>query len=179
MSNKISMYDTAAMTREIQQYLRILSLYEGIEPMVAPDGIYGAETAQAVRDFQSKNGLCPTGNTDLETFNMLYNKASKYTDFAQNPGVIIPLPCADYKTFAGETGDFIYIIQIILNALTIDYDFPVSIKINGIYDSETQSAIRHFQKLHGLPETGMVDRDTWENLSNEYNYYQAFRNPNQ
>ena len=42
------------------------------------------ETAQAVRDFQSKNGLCPTGNTDLETFNMLYNKASKYTDFAQN-----------------------------------------------------------------------------------------------
>ena len=85
MAEMVSMYDTRALVREIQSNLRTLSLYEGIEPMVAPDGIYGDETASAVADFQLKNGLYPSGNTDLETFLILSKKADEYRSFANSP----------------------------------------------------------------------------------------------
>lgn len=36
--------------------------------------------------------------------------------------------------------------------------------INGIYDLETQAAVREFQRVNGLPVTGIVDDATWRAL---------------
>ena len=33
---------------------------------------------------------------------------------------------------------------------------------NGIYEPVTQAAVSKFQRSHGLPVTGVTDRDTWE-----------------
>lgn len=33
---------------------------------------------------------------------------------------------------------------------------------NGIYEPRTQVAVSKFQRSHGLPVTGVTDRDTWE-----------------
>lgn len=33
---------------------------------------------------------------------------------------------------------------------------------NGIYEPHTQAAVSKFQRSHGLPVTGVTDRDTWE-----------------
>ncbi|TVP65099.1 MAG: hypothetical protein EA342_14970 [Leptolyngbya sp. LCM1.Bin17] len=41
-------------------------------------------------------------------------------------------------------------------------DFPIS----GIYDEDTQNAVRVFQRVNGLPVTGRVDNDTWLALYN-------------
>ncbi len=40
--------------RELQRYLYSLSFYDETMPQVVPDGIYGRETALAVRAFQQK-----------------------------------------------------------------------------------------------------------------------------
>ena len=42
--------------RELQQYLYSLSFLDETLPRVIPDGIYGRQTALAVRAFQQKNG---------------------------------------------------------------------------------------------------------------------------
>ena len=33
--------------------------------------------------------------------------------------------------------------------------------LTGEYDADTQSAVRHAQKIFQLPETGITDRATW------------------
>ena len=39
---------------------------------------------------------------------------------------------------------------------------------DGIYGPATQSAVSRFQRLHGLPATGVTDQATWEQIVAEY-----------
>ena len=39
---------------------------------------------------------------------------------------------------------------------------------DGIYGPETTIAVSRFQRLHGLPVTGITDQDTWETVVQEY-----------
>jgi len=39
---------------------------------------------------------------------------------------------------------------------------------DGIYGPATQSAVSKFQRLHGLPVTGITDQQTWEQIVAEY-----------
>ncbi|WP_035990387.1 peptidoglycan-binding protein [Leptolyngbya sp. KIOST-1] len=41
---------------------------------------------------------------------------------------------------------------------------PPNFVINGIYDQTTQAAVREFQRVNGLPVTGIVDAATWQAL---------------
>lgn len=51
---------------DLQTCLRRLQQERGVSPLV-PDGIYGAETAEAVRAHQRECGLPVTGRVDRET----------------------------------------------------------------------------------------------------------------
>ena len=42
---------------------------------------------------------------------------------------------------------------------------------DGIYDRETETAIRAFQREYHLPETGRTDMQTWNKLINVYKHY--------
>ena len=46
---------------------------------------------------------------------------------------------------------------------------PANFAISGIYDLETQAAVREFQRVNGLPVTGVVDAATWHALYNATN----------
>lgn len=39
---------------------------------------------------------------------------------------------------------------------------------DGIYGPETRSAVSKFQRIHGLPVTGVTDQQTWEQIVSEY-----------
>lgn len=39
---------------------------------------------------------------------------------------------------------------------------------DGIYGQETMRAVSSFQRIHGLPVTGVTDRDTWDAIHREY-----------
>jgi peptidoglycan hydrolase-like protein with peptidoglycan-binding domain len=53
--------------------------------------------------------------------------------------------------------------------LELNYDGLVLVPQTGIYDALTAEAVRGFQQRHQLPETGEVDRATWDALANTYN----------
>ena len=59
---------------EVQRYLRALSYKYREIPHVGVDGIYGKETAEAVRAFQLLFSLLATGETDFITFTRLYSE---------------------------------------------------------------------------------------------------------
>ena len=61
--------------RSLQSMLRLLQRHAGKPTTVVPDGIFGLETARAVREFQQQNGLPVTGAADLATWNAVVNAA--------------------------------------------------------------------------------------------------------
>ena len=48
----------------------------------------------------------------------------------------------------------------------LNYDSPLS--YDGLYGTETDKEVRRFQRENGLPETGVVDGDTWEAIRKAY-----------
>ena len=49
------------------------------------------------------------------------------------------------------------------------YDSSIPrVPIDGIYDTETEKAVRAFQSTRGLSETGKVDKKTWDMIFKEF-----------
>ena len=59
-------------------------------------------------------------------------------------------------------------LQTMLRVLAERDDRYTPIIPDGIYSSQTMSAVANFQQNHGLPITGITDQDTWEAIVAEY-----------
>ena len=60
--------------REVQRYLRAVSYRHKEVPHIGIDGIFGEETREALRAFQRRFSLPPTGVADSESFRLLYRE---------------------------------------------------------------------------------------------------------
>ena len=57
----------------VQYFLSILAQFNPLIPFVTVDGVYGPATRQAVRSFQTAQGIPVTGTVDTVTWNALYS----------------------------------------------------------------------------------------------------------
>lgn len=55
-------------------------------------------------------------------------------------------------------------LQTMLRVLAEDDPTHASVIPDGIYGPETAAAVSRFQRLHGLPVTGVTDQATWEEI---------------
>jgi peptidoglycan hydrolase-like protein with peptidoglycan-binding domain len=151
-----------AHIRELQRMLYALSFVDDAIPKVIPDGIYGRETAQAVRAFQQRNNLHPTGETNRATWDEIVRLYLERV--AQTAHPVDAYPHASRFLTLGDEGLAVYIVQAILNLLGIQYENMQQIPVTGKYDATTQQAVREFQKHSGQKETGNTDPATWNLL---------------
>ena len=162
---------------ELQRYLREIHHDTTVDiPLVNIDGIYGPETVAAVEAFQRLAGLPPTGRVDFATWNAIYKA---YTDALARrlpPAMISPFPGeAGYIIKEGEHSDIVAIVQFMLRLLANTYDEIDGLPPEGVYGEATAKDIRTFQKMHGLPITGHVDKATWNALAGAYNRTNSIR----
>ena len=156
---------------ELQCNLRKLSLSGEDIPLLIPDGIYGDATAEAVKRFQGLCGLAETGVVDYETW-LAAKDECRRVECALSPGLpIAAFPSFDYSVCDGECSDTVMMIQLMLSALSVAYDCFYDVPQNGIYDEDTVNCVLHFQKINRLPETGVVDKATWDALVKNYNVF--------
>lgn len=86
------------------------------------------------------------------------------------PMGIYPFPdIDDYEIKRGGQYGLVAIIQIMLDVLRIYYDTFGAVPLGGYYDEATENAIKEFQRINGIPQTGRVDALTWNRLAEEYN----------
>lgn len=156
---------------ELQVMLRRIAQADNNIATVNPSGVYDKSTANAVSEVQEQNGLPVTGRVDYATWNIITALFSlAMGKFSENTPLRI-FPDASYIADTGEISDLVMIIQLLLNALSSSYDEYRHIKPSGIYDDETKSAVRHFQEVNRLPQTGKVDSDTWDAIAHSYNTF--------
>lgn len=69
----------------------------------------------------------------------------------------------------GSSGEAVENIQRRLNRIGIDYpQLPFVISLSSYFDVDTEISVRAFQRIFGLPITGVVDRDTWYEIQYIY-----------
>ena len=66
----------------------------------------------------------------------------------------------------GSTGGAVKTIQQQLNAISNNYPLIKKVVVDGVYGACTAEAVRTFQQIFNLPETGEVNFPTWYSISN-------------
>ena len=80
----------------------------------------------------------------------------------------IPASWPGYTLEQGSSGDKVRQMQEELNVIAGAYPALPKIAADGIYGPATENAVREFQSVFGLPETGTVDYRTWYKISEIY-----------
>lgn len=165
--------DQNAAIRAIQWYLYDISLYRAEIPCVYPDGIYGYDTSQCVAALQRQHGLEVTGCVDFPTFVLLRELHSEIIARSLPRTRFNPLPrnLDGDSLKKGEESAYISFIQLMLKTLSVIYPKMENIEVTGVFDNETESAIKDFQRIDNIPQTGTVDKDTWNALNKAYEKY--------
>lgn len=81
-------------------------------------------------------------------------------------GVPLSWPGASLQN--GSSGEAVRTIQQQLNRISDNYPAIPKIAADGIYGPRTEEAVRTFQRVFKLPQTGVVDYRTWYKISEIY-----------
>ena len=151
---------TGTAVRELQFYLYLLSAYESSIPAVSIDGSFGAATENAVRAYQRFAGLTVDGIVGRNTWNSLYGKASALR--SSGPVVTLErLPYPGKPLTVGSEGDAVLYYNILLQRIAYYFDSVENPPLSDQFTDETAASTRSAQALLNLPETGIVDAETW------------------
>ena len=118
------------------------------------DGVFGAGTENAVKAFQQKNGYPETGIMDANIQAFLYTGSPKATS-GDKTKVKTLSPVEGVAMKRGNKGELVTKLQVRL----VDLGYLKSTP-SGVYDTATISAVRSFQKKHGLTANGSADAET-------------------
>lgn len=151
---------------------RIAQNYPAIPKIPAIDGIFGPRTEATVRKFQEVFDLTPDGivgpatwyaivrlYTAVNSLSELRSQGQRYYSINWNPPEALRL---------GSTGDKVRLLQYMLSILASFIPEIPNISIDGIYGSATRSAVLAAQRRFRLPETGVVDARTWNEIYDQY-----------
>jgi peptidoglycan hydrolase-like protein with peptidoglycan-binding domain len=161
-------YNQTQAIMNLQRYLRQLSYSDTRIPPVPVDGVFGNTTRRALSLFQNLYRLPVTGTADQATWNALFRA---YQEDVEKHSLPAPVPFfprypLEYSAGLGDEGMLITVIQLLLRELLLTYGLDVAnMAINGTFDPATEVAVKQFQRLHRLPESGRVDKVTWNRMA--------------
>jgi len=80
----------------------------------------------------------------------------------------IPASYPGYDLTIGSSGDKVRMAQEQLITISEVYSAIPTITADGIYGQATSNAVKTFQSVFGLPQTGVIDYKTWYKISQIY-----------
>lgn len=159
--------------RTIQTQLnRISRDYPSIPKIAAVDGVFGAETENAVEEFQKIFNLTPDGLIGKATWykiKYIYVAVAKLAELNSEGIRLSDIPkqfVTDIRS--GDTGNPVRVLQYYLSLIAVYNDALSAPEIDGVFKTATEEAVRAFQRAYGLETTGIVDETTWYRISEVY-----------
>lgn len=154
------------------QLNRISVNFPAIPKIADTDGIFDAHTGEVVRVFQSVFDLPETGIVDETTWNrlsLIYISVKRLAEL-QSEGLSYDEIQRNFPNVLRE-GDFGHAVrsfQYYLAVIGAYYESVIPITIDGTFGKATADSVRSFQQTFGLPQTGIVDRQTWNDMYAAY-----------
>lgn len=119
----------------------------------------------AMSQWGSK-ALGDDGYSDIEILRYYYGSSAYINTAEEISG--IPASYPGYELTIGSSGEKVRQLQEQLNTIANTYTNIPKVAVDGIYGEATQEAVRQFQKIFNLPQTGVVDYPTWYKISAIY-----------
>lgn len=159
--------------RTIQRELnRIRQNYPSIPRIPDANGFFDASTQAAVRQFQRIFNLTPDGIVGKATWykiKQIYNAVKRLSELYSEGITISEVERIFSEVIRrGDRGRDVRTIQYYLNFLGFFNDRLPQLNVDGIFGSETENAVRTFQRNYGLTVDGIVGRATWNAIINAY-----------
>ena len=111
--------------------------------------------------------LSNEGKTPLEILKYYYGNDIEIKYDAEVKDSIEGFP--GYSVILGDVGNPVLLIQRDLKRIRQNYPAIPDITTDlGIYDEETENAVKKFQEIFSLPVTGIVDKSTWYKIKYIY-----------
>lgn len=163
-------------SREVEQMQirlnRISRNYPAIPKIPVVNGSFSESTEEAVKAFQSIFGLTSDGIIGKATWYKIafvYNAVKRLSELDSEGLTAAELPQLYVREIGpGDSGDFVYLVQYYLSVVSAYYDAVPQSAVTGNFDEQTAAAVRAFQQVYGLPQTGRVDFATWRDLYRAY-----------
>ena len=151
---------------------RIAQNYPAIPKLAAVDGIFGSRTEASVKAFQQVFGLTADGIVGKATWYALVRLYTAVTALSelrsqgqQFYAISWSYPGALQQ---GDSGQKVRHLQYMLSVLSAYISQIPPITVDGIYGSATRDAVLSAQRWFGLPQTGVVDDQTWDRIYDQF-----------
>ena len=169
---------TAVFTLQ-RQLNRIAKDYPFIGKLTV-DGVFGPRMVSTVKTFQRQFNLTADGVVGRQTWYKISYIYVSVKDLAEltsegetSSGTLSDGSWGGTALRTGSTGSAVEQVQFWLNTLA-QYESAIpSLAVDGRYGAATASAVRAFQRRYGLTVDGVVGRETWNAIYNEFRSIQS------
>ena len=144
------------------------------------DGVFGPRMVSTVKTFQRQFNLTADGVVGRQTWYKISYIYVSVKDLAEltsegetSSGTLSDGSWGGTALRTGSTGSAVEQVQFWLNTLA-QYESAIpSLAVDGRYGASTASAVRAFQRRYGLTVDGVVGRETWNAIYNEFRSIQS------
>ncbi len=151
---------------------RIAQNYPAIPKVPTVDGVFGSRTAASVRAFQRIFGLTPDGIVGPTTWYALvrlYTGVTSLSELRSQGQQFYAINWSPPNSLQqGDTGEKVRQLQYMLSVLSAYISDIPPVSIDGIYGQATRAAVLAVQRRFRLPETGVVDAATWDQIYDQF-----------
>ena len=151
---------------------RIAQNYPAIPKIATVDGIFGSRTEASVRAFQEIFNLNPDGIVGKATWYALvrlYTAVTSLSELRSQGQQFYSISWAYPEALQeGNRGDKVRHLQYMLSVLSSYIPQVPSVSVDGIFGPNTRNAVLAAQRYFGLPETGVVNEITWDEIYDQF-----------
>lgn len=155
---------TGTDVRLMQTYLNTIRIVYPNIPTLVVDGVFGNDTKEAVTAFQNAFLLAPDGIIGPITWDYI---VKQYQLITGGSSISLEYPGAPLRN--GSAGSAVRLMQGFLAELRSPYPSLPAIAVDGIFGSNTEFAVRGFQRLFGLTPDGIIGPLTWYEIIRQRN----------
>ena len=164
---------------------RIAQNFPAIPKISSVDGIFGAQTEASVRRFQEIANLSVDGIVGQATWYALVRYYVAVTRLAELRSQGQRFYANSWATSdpieQGDRGVKVEHLQYMLSVLSEYIRNIPSVTVDGVFGTATRNAVLAAQRYFGLPQTGVVNFDTWEYIYDQFSGIESttWRDPTQ